>query len=42
MTKNNDRLVAAMTAALAELDTAEDLKVLVDHLPTSDIRVSLN
>jgi hypothetical protein len=28
LTKNNDRLVAAMTAALAEVDTAEDLKVL--------------
>lgn len=35
MTKNNDRLVAAMTAALAVVDTVEDLKALVDHLPTS-------
>jgi len=35
LTKNNDRLVAAMTAALAVVDTVEDLKALVDHLPTS-------
>jgi hypothetical protein len=35
LTKNNDRLVAAMAAALAVVDTAEDLKALVGHLPTS-------
>jgi hypothetical protein len=35
LTKNNDRLVAAMTAALEEADTAKDLKVLVDQLPSS-------